>query len=88
MWTQEVPSTNILLDFNAKVQREDSLKPTTENESLQEIRNNNIRVQILPIQKNLNVKSTKFPNQSIQKYTWTSLGGKTNNQTDHNLTYR
>jgi hypothetical protein len=33
--------TIILLDFNAQIRKEDILKPTTGNESLHEISNNN-----------------------------------------------
>jgi exonuclease III len=51
-------STKILLgDFNAKVGREDIFKPTTGNESLHEISNNNgIRVVNFAISRNFTVK--------------------------------
>jgi hypothetical protein len=49
-------------DFNAKVGREDIFKPTTGNESLHEISNDNgVRVVNFATSKNLIVKSTTFP---------------------------
>jgi hypothetical protein len=54
--------TKILLgDFNAKVSRKDICKPTTGNESLHEISNDNGS-------KNLRIKSTVFPHHNIHKY--------------------
>jgi hypothetical protein len=51
----------VLGDFNAKVGREDILKPTIENESLHEISNDNgVRVVNFATSKNLTVKSTMF----------------------------
>jgi hypothetical protein len=78
---------NILLgDFNAKVGRENTFKPTTRNESLHEISNDNgIRVVNFSTSKNLVVKSTMFPHLKIHKYTWTSPEGNTHNQPDHVL---
>jgi hypothetical protein len=76
----------LLGDFNAKVGREDILKPTTGNESLHEIRNDNgVRVVNFATSKNLIVKSTMFPHHTIHKSTWTSPDGKTHNQIDHIL---
>jgi hypothetical protein len=47
----------LLGDFNAKVGREDIFKPTTENESLHEISNNNgVKVVNFATSKNLTVK--------------------------------
>jgi hypothetical protein len=62
---------NILLgDFNAKVVRENVFKPTTGNESSHEISNDNgVTVVNFATSKNLVVKSTMFPHQSIHKYT-------------------
>jgi hypothetical protein len=49
----------ILLDFNAKVGREDIFKPTIGNESLHEISNDNgVRLVNFATSKNLRVKST------------------------------
>jgi exonuclease III len=54
--------TILLGDFNAKVGREDTFKPTIGNESLHHDSNDNgIRVVHFATSKNLVVKSTKFP---------------------------
>jgi hypothetical protein len=71
-----------MLDFNAKVGREDIFKPITGNESLYEISND--RVVNFVTSKNLILKSTMFSYCNIHKYNWTS-DGKTHNQTDHIL---
>jgi hypothetical protein len=76
----------LLGDFNAKVGREDIFKPTTGNDSLHEISNDNtVRVANFATLKNLIVKSTMFPHLNIHKCTCTSPDGKTHNQTDHIL---
>jgi len=73
-------------DFNAKVGRENTLKPTIGNESLhQDSNDNGVRIVNFATSKNLVVKSTIFPHRNIQKYTWNSPDGKTQNQTDHIL---
>jgi hypothetical protein len=52
----------LLEDFNAKVGREDILKPTIRNKSLHEISNDNgVRVVNFATSKNLIVKSTNVP---------------------------
>jgi hypothetical protein len=77
----------ILGDFNAKVGRENILKPMIGNESLHEISTDNgARVVNFATSKNLGVKSTMFPHCKIHKYTWTSPEGNTYNQIDHILT--
>jgi hypothetical protein len=78
---------NILLeDFNAKVRREDTFRPTIGNEILHKISNNNgVRLVNFATSKNLRVKSMMFPHRNIHKYTWTSPDGKTHNQIDHIL---
>jgi uncharacterized UPF0146 family protein len=59
---------SLLVDFNAKVGREDIFKPTIGNESSHKISNDNgIRVVNFAISKNLFVKSTMFPHCSIHK---------------------
>jgi hypothetical protein len=79
----------LLLDFNAKVGREDIFKPTIGNESLHEISNDNgIRVVNFATSKNLRVKNTMFPHFNIYKYTWTSPDGITHNQIDNFLVDR
>jgi hypothetical protein len=61
----------ILLDFNAKVSKEDMFKPTIWNESLHEMKNNNgVRVVNLTISKNRTVKSMMFLYCNIHKYIW------------------
>jgi hypothetical protein len=78
-----------LWDFNAKVCREDILKPTIGNESLHEISNDNgVRIVNFVTSTNLTVKSTIFPYRTIHKCTWSSPKGKTRNQIDHILTDR
>jgi exonuclease III len=55
----------LLGNFNAKVDRQDTLKPTTENESLHEISNNNgVSVVNFATSKNLTIKSTIFPHRT------------------------
>ncbi|PNF27989.1 hypothetical protein B7P43_G14203 [Cryptotermes secundus] len=79
----------ILLDFNAKVGREDIFKPAIGNESLHEISNDNgVRVVNFATSKNLTVKSTMFPHHNIHKFTWTFPDGKIHNQIDHVLIER
>jgi hypothetical protein len=75
----------ILLDFNAKVGREDILKPVIGNESVHEASNDNgVRVVNFATSKNLLVESPKF-SHDIHKHTWTSPDGVTHNQIDHVL---
>jgi hypothetical protein len=79
----------LLRDFNAKVGRKDIFKPTTGNESLHEISNENgVRLEHFATSKNLRVKSTMFPHRNIHKYAWTSPDGKPHNQIDHILVGR
>jgi hypothetical protein len=76
-------------DFNAKIDREDIFKLTVGNESSHEISNDNgVRVVNFATSENLVVKSTVFPHRDFHKYTWTSPGGKTHNQSDHILVDR
>jgi hypothetical protein len=74
----------LLGDFNAKVGREGTFKPTLGNWSLHEINNDNgVRVVNFATSKNLIVKRTVFPRHNIYKFTWTSPDRKTHNQIDH-----
>jgi hypothetical protein len=76
----------LLGDFNAKLSRKDMFKPTTGNESLHEIsEDNGARLVSFATFKILIVKSTMFSHRNIHKYTWTSPGGKTHNQIYHIL---
>jgi hypothetical protein len=79
----------LLGDFSVKVGKEDIFKPTSGNESLHEISNDNgVRLINFATSKNLRVKSTMFPLRNIHKYAWTSSDGKTYNQVDHILVDR
>jgi hypothetical protein len=74
----------LLADFNAKVVKEDIFRPTVGKESLHEISNDNgVRVVNFAISKNLIIKSTMFSHHNIRKFTWTSSGGKAQNQIDY-----
>jgi hypothetical protein len=65
----------LLGEFSAKVGTEDIFKPTTRNESLQEISNDSgVRVINFAISKNLTAKGTTFPHHNIRKFIWTSDG--------------
>ena len=76
----------LLRDFNAKVGKENILKPTIGSESLhQDSNDNGVRLVNFATSKNLVVKSTMFPHRNIHKYTWTSPDGNTHNQIDHVL---
>jgi hypothetical protein len=69
--------TILLGEFNAKVCREEILKPTNGNESLHEISNDDrVRVVNFATFNNLTVKSTTLPHHNIYKCTWTSPDGK------------
>jgi hypothetical protein len=59
----------ILLDFNAKLGREDIFKPTFGNESIHQDRNDNgVRIVNFATSKNIVVWSMMFPHQIIYKY--------------------
>ena len=76
----------LLEDFNAKLWREDIVKPTNGNDNLHHNNNDKgVRIVNFATVKNLAVKSTMFPHQNIHKYSWISPEGKTHNQTDHIL---
>ena len=60
----------ILGDFNAKVGKECTYKPTIGNESLHNGTNSNgIKIILFVIYKGLNVRSTTFPHKDIHKET-------------------
>jgi hypothetical protein len=74
----------LLMNFNAKLGREDIFGPTVWNESLHQASNDNgVRIVNFTTSKSLDIKSTMFLHRNIQKYTWISLDGKTHKQTDH-----
>jgi hypothetical protein len=63
--------------------REDIFKPTTGNNNLHEICNDNgVRAVNFATSKNPTVKSTMLPHRNIHKFTWTSPNGKMHNQID------
>jgi hypothetical protein len=65
---------------------ENIFKPTIGNESLHQNSNDNgVRIVNFASLKHMVVKSTVFPHQNIDKYTWTSPDGKTHNQIGHML---
>jgi hypothetical protein len=73
-------------DFNAKVGREDILRPTVWNKSPHEISNDNgVTAVSFATSKNVFVKSNLFPYRSIYKYIWTSPDGQKHNKIDHVL---
>jgi len=73
----------LLGEFNAKVGRENTFKPTIGQKSLhQDSNDSEVRLVNFATSKNLVVKSTMFPHRNIHKYTWTSPDGKTHNQID------
>jgi hypothetical protein len=63
--------------------REDIFKPTTGNNCLHAIYNDNgVRVVNFATSKNPTVKSTMLPHHNIHKFTWPSPNGKMHNQID------
>jgi len=67
---------------NAKVGRENIFKPIIGKERLnQDSNDNGFRIVNFAPSKNLVVKSTMFPHRNLHQYNWTSLDGKTHNQT-------
>jgi len=79
----------LLGDFNAQLGKEDTFKPTIENESLhQDYNDKGAGIVNFATSKNLVVKSMMFPHRNIHKYTSTSTAGKTRNHIDHILTDR
>ena len=76
----------VLEDFNAKVGKENILKPTIGNESPHQDSNDNwIRIVNFATSKILVVNIMMSPHQNLPKYTWTSSKGKTHNQIEHIL---
>jgi hypothetical protein len=77
----------LLVDFSAKVGRENIFKLIIGNESVHEIsKNNGVRVVNSATLKNLIVKCPTFPPCGILEHIWTSPDGVTHNQTDPVLT--
>jgi len=69
----------MLGDYNAKLERQDILKPTFGNESLhQDSNDTDVRIANFATAKDLVVKSIMFQHRNIHQYTWTSSDGLTN----------
>lgn len=76
----------VLGDFNAKIGKEQVLRPTVGGCSLHDETNDNgLRVVDFAASKGLVVSSTMFPHKNIHKVTWYSADGVTRNQIDHVL---
>jgi len=76
----------ILLDFNAKVWRENIFKLTIGNDSLhQDSNDNSVKIVNFATSRNLFVKSTMYLYRNIPNDTWTSPDWRTHNQIDHIL---
>jgi len=80
----------LLGDFNEKLGRKDTFKPTIGSESLHhdDLHGNDVRILMFATSNNLGVKSTMFANGKIRKYKWTSPGVKTHKQIDLILIHR
>jgi hypothetical protein len=77
----------LLEEFNEKVGRKNTFKPTIGYDSLhQDIKDNDVRIVNFATSKNLVFKRTMFLHRNLHKYTWTFSDGKTYNQIDHMLT--
>jgi hypothetical protein len=76
----------LLVNFNAKVGRENIFKPTIGNDSLHEATDDSgVMVVNFATSKKLVIESTIFPHHNIHKYSWTSSEGKTHKEIEHVL---
>ncbi|KAK4871849.1 hypothetical protein RN001_015973 [Aquatica leii] len=74
----------ILGDLNAKIGKEETLRPHIGKHSLHDQSNDNgLRIADFAAANNLCVKSTMFEHKDIHKQTWVSNDGRTRNQIDH-----
>ena len=80
--------TFLLGDFNAKLGREDSFKPTIGNESLHQDCKDNVRIVNFATSKYLVAKAKMFPHRNLHSYIWTCRDRKTQNQIDDIFTDR
>ena len=79
----------LLEEFNEKLGRENTFKPTIGYNSLhQDSNDNDVRIVNFATSKNLVLKRTMFLHRNLHKYTRTFSDGKTHNQIDHVLIYR
>ncbi|XP_072375939.1 uncharacterized protein, partial [Diabrotica undecimpunctata] len=76
----------ILGDLNAKIGKEEHIRPVAGNQSLHDITNDNdSRLIEFAAGYNIIIKSTQFARKNIYKVTWRSNDGRTRNQIDHVL---
>ena len=76
----------VIGDFNAKVGREDDVKPIIGMNSLHvESNNNGTRLIDYAVSQNMVIGGTKFAHKDIHKATWKSPDGRTTNQINHQL---
>ena len=83
----EVPQHDMLIlcgDFNAKIGKEQFLRPHIGQHSLHDVSNENgLRLVEMAAANNMLIKSTMFQHKEIHKQTWVSNDGRTRNQIDH-----
>lgn len=66
----------VIGDFNVKIGRETSFRPTIDLHSAHEQSNNNgQRVVAFTTSRNMTISNTFFPHKDIHKYTWKSPNG-------------
>jgi len=76
----------ILDDFNAKIGKEETYRPTIGKDSLYNDTNDNGNKLItFATARNIRISSTMFPHKNIHKQTWIFSCGKVRNQIDHVL---
>jgi hypothetical protein len=69
--------------FNAKVGREDIVKPKIGNENLFKINNNGVRVVHFATSKNITLKCTLFAHRNIHPHTWIPFDEKIHIHINH-----
>jgi hypothetical protein len=80
---------NSVRRLHCQVVRQDTFQTTIGNGTLHKNNDDNgDGVVNFATPRNLIVKSTMFPHQNIDKFTWTSIDGKSPTQIDHILTER
>jgi hypothetical protein len=83
---QKYDTLIVMGDFNAKVEKENTLKMVAGKHTLHDISNDNgMMLGQFAVRNNLVIKSTCFPHKRIQLGTWKSPDSRTLNQIDHVL---